>query len=177
MYDLIIRYLTSLYRPTIIHEVHDLNDSKIYGEDLRGDIVDMFQVSNVVATACIEIWVHDIYSDFDTKKFWDDDKVFEWTLQGLPITRRVSARTVGTDLVAVQPLEAPTGLLNFIDYQHHVQSAMTQQMGIPAERLGQIHHEVRDLGVTAEQATANMSRLMSGVTVYNPVHTSTLIQP
>ena len=34
----------------------------------------------------------------------------------LPIARRVAAQTMGLDLVAVQPLAAPTGLLNFIGY-------------------------------------------------------------
>ena len=32
----------------------------------------------------------------------------------LPLTMRVSARTLGTDLVAVQPLTTPLGILNYI---------------------------------------------------------------
>ena len=34
----------------------------------------------------------------------------------LPVARRVMANTIGNDLVAVQPLELPTGMLHYIDY-------------------------------------------------------------
>jgi len=153
MYDLIIRYLTSLYRPLDTSVVHDLNDKKVYGDNLREDIIDMFQVSDIVATACIEIWVHDEHSNFDTKKFWEDSNTYEWSLLGFPIASQVAARTVGLDLVAVQPLELPSSTLAYIDFQHQTQSAMTQQMGIPAERLGQVHHEVREVNMSALMQT------------------------
>ena len=35
-----------------------------------------------------------------------------------PLIRRVTARTIGTDLVTVQPLGAPTGLLTYLDFNH-----------------------------------------------------------
>ena len=37
----------------------------------------------------------------------------------LPIARRVAAQTMGLDLVAVQPLEPPRGLLEFLDYNQY----------------------------------------------------------
>lgn len=37
-----------------------------------------------------------------------------------PMVRRVFGRTLGTDLVNVQPLELPTGLLRYIDYNYGV---------------------------------------------------------
>lgn len=37
-----------------------------------------------------------------------------------PMVRRVAAQTMGMDLVAVQPLELPTGLLNYIDFNYNV---------------------------------------------------------
>jgi hypothetical protein len=36
----------------------------------------------------------------------------------LPLIRRVAAQTMGLDLVAVQPLAAPTGLLTYLDYNN-----------------------------------------------------------
>lgn len=33
-----------------------------------------------------------------------------------PVARRVMANTIGNDLVAIQPLGLPTGMLHFIDY-------------------------------------------------------------
>jgi len=37
----------------------------------------------------------------------------------LPMARRVAAQTIGMDLVAVQPLAPPTGLLEFLDYNQY----------------------------------------------------------
>lgn len=36
----------------------------------------------------------------------------------LPIVTRVAATTLGQDLVAVQPLGAPSGILNYIDFKY-----------------------------------------------------------
>jgi hypothetical protein len=36
----------------------------------------------------------------------------------LPIAMKVAARTVGLDLVSVQPMSAPLGTLHYIDYQY-----------------------------------------------------------
>jgi hypothetical protein len=36
----------------------------------------------------------------------------------LPIATRVMATTIGQDLVAVQPLGAPVGILNYIDFKY-----------------------------------------------------------
>ena len=36
----------------------------------------------------------------------------------LPIAMKVAARTVGLDLVSVQPMSAPLGTLHYMDYQY-----------------------------------------------------------
>jgi len=36
----------------------------------------------------------------------------------LPITQQVEARTIAQDLVNIQPMEQPLGVLNYIDFQH-----------------------------------------------------------
>ena len=36
----------------------------------------------------------------------------------LPIAMKVAARTTGLDLVSVQPMSAPLGTLNYMDYQY-----------------------------------------------------------
>jgi hypothetical protein len=36
----------------------------------------------------------------------------------LPIAMKVSAKTIGLDLVSVQPMSAPSGILPYIDYQY-----------------------------------------------------------
>lgn len=45
-----------------------------------------------------------------------DNQIFDNIV--FPITRRIFARTIGEDLVAVQPLEPPRGLLYFIDLKY-----------------------------------------------------------
>ncbi len=123
MDELVLKYLSSLYwaDPHNNHICEHITDTKVYGEDLQEDIVDMFQVSEVVATACIEIWIYDEAPTFDTNKYWEEPKL------------------VGQDLVAVQPLEMPRGLLMYMDFQYEAQTATIQAMGVPAERLGQDH--------------------------------------
>lgn len=46
----------------------------------------------------------------------EETPIFEGAL--LPIALKVAAKTVGLDLVAVQPLAAPVGVLQYIDYQY-----------------------------------------------------------
>lgn len=174
MEGLPLKYLSTLYWVSQNNQILELsNDAKVYGEDLVEDLVDMFQVSDVVATAYIEIWVTDEYSTFDTIEFWEDRRSrYNVYSSGFPIAQRVAAQTLGQELVAVQPMTLPTGLLQYMDYQYETQSAMTQAMGIPAERLGQVHHEVRELGVSAQQATTAMrtlgSTMMDAGYVYAP---------
>lgn len=36
-----------------------------------------------------------------------------------PIFQQVAARTMGMDLVSVQPMKAPTGILNYLDYVYN----------------------------------------------------------
>ncbi len=38
----------------------------------------------------------------------------------LPLSMKIAANTLGTDLVAVQPLSGPSGLLNYIDFNYQV---------------------------------------------------------
>ncbi len=177
MHEFILKYLSTTYTPTDINEVRTLTHTKVYGEDLQEDVIDMFQVSDVVATACIEIWVCEEYPNFDTEKFWEDSKFNSNYF--LPISRQVSARTVGVDLVSVQPLGAPSNLM-YSDLVDYTQRAMTQQVGIPAERFTQAAETLSGTGVTVEEAADRMRRLnllWGGVTIKNPSSTLHFIQP
>lgn len=145
MYELILNYLPSVYWVSSLQVLEHGSDTAIYGDELRDEIVEMFDVSQLIATACIEIWLYDESPTFDTEKWWDEKRNWwENSHRGdfetlLPIAQRVAAQTVGLDLVAVQPMELPTGLLTYMDFVDHTQSAMTQQMGIPPDRFGQDH--------------------------------------
>jgi hypothetical protein len=43
----------------------------------------------------------------------------------MPVIQRVTHRTLGEDIVSVQPMEAPIGILNYIDFQYGVASEST----------------------------------------------------
>jgi len=72
MYELVIKYLSTQYWVDSYSDTVYDSQVKVYGEQLRNDIVDMFDVSDVIATACIEIWLYDESVTFDTNKFWED---------------------------------------------------------------------------------------------------------
>jgi hypothetical protein len=43
----------------------------------------------------------------------------------MPVIRRVNARPIALDLVPVQPMPAPIGILNYIDFQYDATSEST----------------------------------------------------
>jgi hypothetical protein len=43
----------------------------------------------------------------------------------LPTIQRFTHRTLGEDIASVQPMEAPIGILNYIDFQYGVASEST----------------------------------------------------
>jgi hypothetical protein len=43
----------------------------------------------------------------------------------MPTIQRVYHRTLGEDIVSVQPMETPIGILNYIDFQYGVASEST----------------------------------------------------
>ena len=57
-------------------------------------------------------WSISVKSDVDLEFYWK--QIHE--LFGLPITHQIVARTVGMDLVPVQPMNLPTGMLMYMDY-------------------------------------------------------------
>lgn len=123
MHELVLKYLRSLYWADSHSDTvkEHGNDTKVYAQDLLDDIVDMFDVSFVFGTACIEIWIYEEAPTFDKPKFWDDKKGWWEGLSGddyiLPIAQRVAARTLGHDLVSVQPMNGPSGLFEYIDHR------------------------------------------------------------
>jgi hypothetical protein len=52
--------------------------------------------------------------------FSQDHLGIEHPISLLPISMKIAAKTLGTDLVAVQPLSGPSGMLNYIDFNYQV---------------------------------------------------------
>jgi len=69
-----------------------------------------------------EVLIKLIINDWAVSEKPDVDLEFYWTtmedLIGFPIALAVAARTMGTDIVSVQPLSAPRGELMYMDFQY-----------------------------------------------------------
>ena len=97
-----------------IYDKHDTRRHKgpIYGTHLTKDLTTIFGVAEDELIVCINDWALSVKPDVDLEFYWK-------TLESLfPIAKRVAAQTVGLDLVSVQPMKAPTGLLFYLDYVH-----------------------------------------------------------
>jgi len=69
----------------------------------------------------IKGWVLKQDRNFDFKEWWsptsDSEVNSPWSNVILPVVRQIFSRTIHNDLIPVQPLEAPTGQLFYLDYQ------------------------------------------------------------
>ena len=73
--------------------------------------LDSFSVKRLIIKSpeeLIENWENEIENDLRMQEF----RFFPF----FPEMQMVSARTVGLDLVAVQPMAAPQGILHYLDY-------------------------------------------------------------
>jgi hypothetical protein len=88
----------------------------------------------------IKGWALKQNRNFDFNEWWcpakEDIDVFGKLT--FPIVRQVFSRILGNDLVAVQPLEMPRGLLHYMDYQSGVSNRNEVIQNRP---IGEIDHE------------------------------------
>ena len=81
-----------------------------YYNRLLAELVLIFSLSEKVLIEFIDEWAKVEKPDVDLDFYWYDD------FFGLPIAHQVAARTIGMDLVSVQPIAAPTALLMYNDF-------------------------------------------------------------
>lgn len=60
------------------------------------------------------------FEDIKTEKEWPHNKGYRENPNDfiMPLVQRVAAQTVGMELVSVQPMSAPTGMLAYLDYSY-----------------------------------------------------------
>jgi len=140
MESIILEYLSKTYSLDVnTNQVLD-SDDKIYADDLLSELELIFGVSTETATALVEIWIEDSEPKFDLEIFWSD--------KAANIFSHVILRTVGMDLVAVQPMSAPTGVLFDLDYTYSgtnrngriYDEEMFNINGIPEQLFGTLDH-------------------------------------
>ncbi len=118
-------YLSSLYYVSTDKSGNDgiyrLDDdrkfkSPVYGEVFLKEIVDIFAYDEDYTKYIVNKWAVKQKSDVDLTFFWTTkEQLFEGVF---PIVQAVAARTIGLDLVPVQPMSAPTGELMYFDVQY-----------------------------------------------------------
>jgi hypothetical protein len=118
-------YLSSLYYISTSDVGNDgvyrLDDdrkfkSPVYGEVFLKEIVDIFGYDEDYTKSIVNEWALKQKSDVDLTFFWTTkEQLFEGVF---PIVQAVAARTIGLDLVSVQPMLAPTGELMYFDVQY-----------------------------------------------------------
>lgn len=90
----------------------DSEKSFIYGDKLIKELVLAAYIDEVRLRKFINEWVKINYPEADLKLYW---------LQlepEFPRVDRVVAQTMALDLVAVKPMDGPTGKLVYLDYQY-----------------------------------------------------------
>ena len=101
--------------------VYSLEDKRkvrgpIYGERLVKELVTVFGISEDEGKSFINSWAVKVNPKIDLEFYWATN---EYIFEGIfPLVRQVAARTIGLDLVPVQPLAGPTVQLFHIDYAY-----------------------------------------------------------
>ena len=99
----------------------------------------------------VKSWIHQQNKGFPFRSFWTP-KPTGFDNIAFPLVRRVFAQTVGQELVSVQPLAAPSGFLNYLDFE--TSSGYTYTPYIPVETTPLIHegpmHELTTRYATRE---------------------------
>jgi hypothetical protein len=83
-----------------------------YNVDLLDEIEKIFGVDELKAKAYVNNWAKSINRKINLSEYWSKLKSL------MPMAMKVAAQTIGRELVSVQPMNAPTGLLTFLDYTY-----------------------------------------------------------
>lgn len=88
----------------------------VNAKKLIEELVTLFGYSFTRTKWLIHDWAKSQKPDYCLKFYWKSNEI-DYNF-AMPIVRRVMAATVGQDLVAVQPLNGPTGHLFYLDHQY-----------------------------------------------------------
>lgn len=101
--------------------VYTLSDTRnfkspVYGDKFLAELVDIFAYDEEATKSIVYEWAIKQKPDVDLTFFWSTkEQLFDGIF---PIVQAVAARTIGLDLVSVQPMSGPTGQLFHMDYQY-----------------------------------------------------------
>jgi hypothetical protein len=132
MEELIYKFLVNHYEIDGDHIVLIGTESKAYCDDIQLEVIQCFDIEEDEANDYMVWWLMSDHPTFDIDSFFDDLRSPWGNL--LPIAQQVSARTLGLDLVPVQPMEAPTGLLEYMDFRYEDREPEIQPIQVRVNR-------------------------------------------
>ena len=130
MKKLIYRYLNREF-VVVDNKIKDKDNKVIYSINLVSELNEIFGLTRKQLKWYIKSWILSKNRNFDFKTYWE----FKFSVY-FPLAARVAATTIGMDLVAVQPLLAPRGLLNFGEFNYG---------SIAGEEIGRVDRAAEEL--------------------------------
>lgn len=89
------------------------NGSFIYGDRLVKELIEVAYLDAITLKKWVAEWAIIKSPYINLEYYWSQEE--PW----LPQIQQVAARTIANDLVAVQPMESPKGLLCYLDYKYY----------------------------------------------------------
>lgn len=99
-----------------IYYKDDVTKEIAYGESLLKEISTIFAIPTVKAKEYITNWAKTLKRNIDLTWYWE--QASQLKLFAFPAAVRIAARTIGMDLVSVQPMSAPSGKLYFLNEEN-----------------------------------------------------------
>ena len=95
--------------------VYDINNNPKYrapesSKKLLKEINKVFYISEEDVKNQINIWATTLDPNIDLEFYWKEDF-------GLTFANSIAVKTIGMDLVSVQPMSGPTGHLMYLNYE------------------------------------------------------------
>jgi hypothetical protein len=154
MEKFIQEYLSTYYK--IAHSemgnagIYDINKNSKYkapesSKEILKEISQVFFLSEEDAKNQVELWAITIDPEVDLDFYWKSiNELF------FPTVSRVHARTIGMDLVSVQPMSAPRGDLRYFDSNRNIEicddvrqvweNQLNELVGVSSRAFGEIDH-------------------------------------
>jgi hypothetical protein len=121
-----------------VYYLDDKSTDLIYGEKLVKELTTVFGITKDESKEFINSWALKVNPKVNLEFYWSNhESIFGGIF---PLVQQVAARTIGLDLVAVQPLATPRGELFYMDYSYtgavETQTATTQNYEVADNDAG-----------------------------------------
>jgi hypothetical protein len=148
MKNLIHKYLNEFYHIKGDHILNLKSDNDISSYIMVFHLGKIFDLNKKELKWYVKSWVKKQSKGFDFNKWWTPPKYGVY----FPMVKKIAARTIGTDLVQVQPMGAPTGYV----YAPYIPVLETP-------RLGELDHVTPNEELVARYATREVNPNYYGV--------------